>query len=300
MRTPDYLRSTHELLVGAWRFAENAHPRPLRRDRRRQCRGRVGSVLSRRRRADDARRASSWKSARSWNRPGCSKPRIKAQCCDVEHWALIEMTHTSRDTPGARARPPGVSRSRHRRSRARARRSTPATGWSSSRPAPRPRTCCDGIEARAIAASGAVILPDLVTPRELTERLAERLDARPVLTGAEREALLGSACRATREAGSRATVRDQARPDFRDPALLRRAAAAQEQRGRLRAPRALTPRAGRVDRPRRRTARHPDSVPGHRVSRVRAPNRRARVGRARPPANGSRRRRRHARTGTSC
>jgi len=24
MRTPDYLRSTHELLVGAWRFAENA------------------------------------------------------------------------------------------------------------------------------------------------------------------------------------------------------------------------------------------------------------------------------------
>ena len=24
MRTPDYLRSTHELLVGSWRFAENA------------------------------------------------------------------------------------------------------------------------------------------------------------------------------------------------------------------------------------------------------------------------------------
>ena len=24
MRTPEYLRATHELLVGAWRFAENA------------------------------------------------------------------------------------------------------------------------------------------------------------------------------------------------------------------------------------------------------------------------------------
>jgi RecB family exonuclease len=60
----------------------------------------------------------------------------------------------------------------------------------------------DGIEARAFARSRAVILPDLVTPRELTERLAERLDARRrMLTGAEREALLGSACRAVREAG---------------------------------------------------------------------------------------------------
>jgi RecB family exonuclease len=60
----------------------------------------------------------------------------------------------------------------------------------------------DGIEARALAHSPAVIVPDLVTPRELTERLAERLDTpRRMLTGAEREALLGSACRATREAG---------------------------------------------------------------------------------------------------
>ena len=59
----------------------------------------------------------------------------------------------------------------------------------------------EGIEARTIAASGAVILPDLVTPRELTQRFAERLDARQVLTGAEREALLGVACRTTREAG---------------------------------------------------------------------------------------------------
>jgi RecB family exonuclease len=59
-----------------------------------------------------------------------------------------------------------------------------------------------GIEARALAHSPAVIVPDLVTPRELTERLAERLDApRRMLTGAEREALLGSACRATRKAG---------------------------------------------------------------------------------------------------
>jgi RecB family exonuclease len=60
----------------------------------------------------------------------------------------------------------------------------------------------DGIEARAFARGRAVIVPDLVTPRELTERLAERLDTpRQMLTGAEREALLGSACRAAREAG---------------------------------------------------------------------------------------------------
>ena len=60
----------------------------------------------------------------------------------------------------------------------------------------------DGIETRAFARGRAVIVPDLVTPRELTERLAERLDTpRRMLTGPEREALLGSACRATREAG---------------------------------------------------------------------------------------------------
>jgi RecB family exonuclease len=59
------------------------------------------------------------------------------------------------------------------------------------------------IEAATLHASGAVLLPDLVTPRELTERLAERLDAtRRVLTGPEREALLGAACRTTREAGT--------------------------------------------------------------------------------------------------
>ena len=60
----------------------------------------------------------------------------------------------------------------------------------------------DGIEARAFACGRAVIIPDLITPRELDERLAERLDTpRRMLTGAEREALLGSSCRATRDAG---------------------------------------------------------------------------------------------------
>jgi RecB family exonuclease len=60
----------------------------------------------------------------------------------------------------------------------------------------------DAIDVRRLGASRGVILPDLVTPRELTERLAERIDAPgPMLTGAEREALFGSACRAAREAG---------------------------------------------------------------------------------------------------
>ena len=69
----------------------------------------------------------------------------------------------------------------------------------------------DGIETRSFtdapshsrtSQSRAVVLPDLITPRELTQRLAERLDTQtPMLTGAEREALLGSACRATRDAG---------------------------------------------------------------------------------------------------
>lgn len=60
----------------------------------------------------------------------------------------------------------------------------------------------EGIEARACARSSAVILPELVTPRDLTERLAERLDSpQRMLTGPEREALLGSACRATRADG---------------------------------------------------------------------------------------------------
>jgi RecB family exonuclease len=62
----------------------------------------------------------------------------------------------------------------------------------------------EGIEARACARGRAVIVPDLITPRELHERLAERLDTpRRLLTGAEREALLGSACREIRDAGYR-------------------------------------------------------------------------------------------------
>jgi hypothetical protein len=60
----------------------------------------------------------------------------------------------------------------------------------------------DGIDAWMFASSRAVVVPDLVTPRELTERLAERLDtSRRMLTGAEREALLGASCRAARDAG---------------------------------------------------------------------------------------------------
>jgi RecB family exonuclease len=58
------------------------------------------------------------------------------------------------------------------------------------------------IEDRVLSAPGAVLLPDLITARELVERLGERLDApRPVLTGAEREAILSVACRAARDAG---------------------------------------------------------------------------------------------------
>ncbi|HLG57447.1 MAG TPA: PD-(D/E)XK nuclease family protein [Vicinamibacterales bacterium] len=58
------------------------------------------------------------------------------------------------------------------------------------------------IEDRVLSAPGAVLLPDLITARELVERLGERLDApRAVLTGAEREAILSVACRAARDAG---------------------------------------------------------------------------------------------------
>jgi RecB family exonuclease len=52
-------------------------------------------------------------------------------------------------------------------------------------------------------ATRAVILPDLVTPRELVVRLSERLGiVRPILTPAEREVLLGVACRTAREGGA--------------------------------------------------------------------------------------------------
>jgi RecB family exonuclease len=51
-------------------------------------------------------------------------------------------------------------------------------------------------------AVGAVVLPDLITAGELVGRLADRLPAvRPRLGDAEREVLLGVACRAARDAG---------------------------------------------------------------------------------------------------
>ena len=51
--------------------------------------------------------------------------------------------------------------------------------------------------------TGALALPDLVTPRELVVRLGERLGfARPLLTDAEREVLLGVACRAAQQRGA--------------------------------------------------------------------------------------------------
>ena len=53
------------------------------------------------------------------------------------------------------------------------------------------------------AATQALALPDLVTPRELVTRLAERLGrSRPVLTPAQREVLLGVACRVAQEQGT--------------------------------------------------------------------------------------------------
>jgi RecB family exonuclease/inactivated superfamily I helicase len=54
-----------------------------------------------------------------------------------------------------------------------------------------------------VPSGGAVLLPDMVTPDELVGALSARLDAgAPVLTGAEREVLMGVACRAAREAGA--------------------------------------------------------------------------------------------------
>jgi RecB family exonuclease len=64
------------------------------------------------------------------------------------------------------------------------------------------------IENRMPASAGALVLPALVTPGELTMRLAERLaEPRPRLTDAEREALLGVACRAAHEGGDEAPFR---------------------------------------------------------------------------------------------
>ena len=51
----------------------------------------------------------------------------------------------------------------------------------------------------------ALVLPDLVTTREIVLRLSERLgSSRPVLTAAEREVLLGVACRVAQQQGAEA------------------------------------------------------------------------------------------------
>ncbi len=58
------------------------------------------------------------------------------------------------------------------------------------------------IEARLPVPCGALLLPDLTTARELVGLLGTRLPFdRPMLTDAEREVLLGVACRTAREAG---------------------------------------------------------------------------------------------------
>ena len=58
------------------------------------------------------------------------------------------------------------------------------------------------IEGRSASSGTAIALPALTTSSELTTRLAERLPrVPPLLTDAEREALLGVACRVAREEG---------------------------------------------------------------------------------------------------
>ena len=58
------------------------------------------------------------------------------------------------------------------------------------------------IENRLLPNQAAAALPELITPGELTTRFADRLVmSRPQLTDAEREALLGVACRAARDEG---------------------------------------------------------------------------------------------------
>jgi RecB family exonuclease len=59
------------------------------------------------------------------------------------------------------------------------------------------------IEDTLVASGGAALLPDLVTAGEIVARLSTRLDnPRPVLRAAEREVLLGVACRAAKAAGA--------------------------------------------------------------------------------------------------
>jgi hypothetical protein len=70
------------------------------------------------------------------------------------------------------------------------------------------------IEDRLLSPHGAVMLPDLTTPRDLVFRFGDRLDTpRRLLAPAEREVLLGVACRDAQRAG--------AQPPFRlRPALI--------------------------------------------------------------------------------
>jgi ATP-dependent helicase/nuclease subunit B len=59
------------------------------------------------------------------------------------------------------------------------------------------------IEDSLVGAGAAALLPDLITPGEIVERLVSRLDGdRVLLTPAEREVLLGVACRAAKDAGA--------------------------------------------------------------------------------------------------
>ncbi len=59
------------------------------------------------------------------------------------------------------------------------------------------------IEDTLVITRGAALLPDLITPGELVERLVTRLQGdRTVLMPAEREVLLGVACRAANDAGA--------------------------------------------------------------------------------------------------
>ena len=87
-----------------------------------------------------------------------------------------------------------------------------------------------------------------------------RLATPRLLTGAEREACFGSACRTHGECtGRRAAISSPAGPGRRDPAVLRRAATTPEQRRRLRAARARRAgarRAQSIAAPRDWSARH--------------------------------------------
>ena len=58
------------------------------------------------------------------------------------------------------------------------------------------------IENRLSAPDAAVALPEIITPSDLTTRFGERLPPAWLLTDAEREALLGVACRIARDEGA--------------------------------------------------------------------------------------------------